>query len=352
MTPIESPAAPRVRLEPPADFPHRHVGPDEAEIEAMLQELGLGSLDELMAKTLPAAIRLKRAARAARAARRGAGARRARAQGREEPAAALVHRHGLLRLRHAGGDPAQRAREPGLVHAVHAVPGRDRAGPARGAPQLPDDGRRPHRRCRSRTRRCSTRRRPPPRRWRCAAPCAKPRQATASSSPRTATRRRSRWCATRAEPLGIAGRTSGRIDDARLRGAAPVRRARPVPGDRRRAARPAPAQRARPRRGRARRGRDRPARAHAAHAARRARRRHRGRARRSASACRSATAGRTPRSSRCATSTSASCRAASSASRRTPRARPPTGSRCRRASSTSGATRPRATSAPRRCCSR
>ena len=30
------PAASRVRLEPPADFPRRHVGPDDAEIEAML----------------------------------------------------------------------------------------------------------------------------------------------------------------------------------------------------------------------------------------------------------------------------------------------------------------------------
>ena len=35
------------RLEPPADFARRHVGPDEAEIAAMLQALGLGSLDEL-----------------------------------------------------------------------------------------------------------------------------------------------------------------------------------------------------------------------------------------------------------------------------------------------------------------
>ena len=43
------------------------------------------------------------------------------------------------------GDPAQRAREPGLVHRLHAVPGRDLAGPARGAAQFPADGDRPHR---------------------------------------------------------------------------------------------------------------------------------------------------------------------------------------------------------------
>ncbi len=60
MTPIEPLAAARVRLDPPADFPSRHVGPDEAEVRAMLDTLGLASLDELVAKTLPAAIRLKR----------------------------------------------------------------------------------------------------------------------------------------------------------------------------------------------------------------------------------------------------------------------------------------------------
>ena len=59
MTPIESPAAARVRLEPPADFPSRHVGPDDAEVAAMLAEIGVGSLDELVAKSVPAAIRLK-----------------------------------------------------------------------------------------------------------------------------------------------------------------------------------------------------------------------------------------------------------------------------------------------------
>jgi glycine dehydrogenase len=59
VTPIESPAAARVRLEPSADFPSRHVGPDDAEVAAMLAEIGVGSLDELMGKSLPAAIRLK-----------------------------------------------------------------------------------------------------------------------------------------------------------------------------------------------------------------------------------------------------------------------------------------------------
>ena len=74
-------------------------------------------------------------------------------------------------------------------------------------------------------------------------------------------------------------------------------------------------------------------------------------ARRSASACRWATAGRTPPSSPRGRSTSATCPGGWWASRRTPRAGPPTAWRSRPASSTSAATRPRATSARRRCCS-
>jgi len=44
---------------PTDTFVHRHIGPDDAEIASMLQTLGLASLEELTAKTVPAAIRLK-----------------------------------------------------------------------------------------------------------------------------------------------------------------------------------------------------------------------------------------------------------------------------------------------------
>ena len=57
----------------------------------------------------------------------------------------LADRPRLLRHHHARRDQAQRAREPELVHGLHAVPARDLAGPPRGAHQLPDHGRRPHR---------------------------------------------------------------------------------------------------------------------------------------------------------------------------------------------------------------
>ena len=40
-----------------ADFPARHIGPDEADEAAMLRALGVGTLDELAAETVPNDIR-------------------------------------------------------------------------------------------------------------------------------------------------------------------------------------------------------------------------------------------------------------------------------------------------------
>ncbi|MEO8499666.1 MAG: aminomethyl-transferring glycine dehydrogenase [Vicinamibacteria bacterium] len=47
-------------LAPSDTFARRHIGPDEAEVAAMLAELGYKSLDELTAATVPAAIRLQK----------------------------------------------------------------------------------------------------------------------------------------------------------------------------------------------------------------------------------------------------------------------------------------------------
>ena len=41
-------------------FVHRHIGPDEAEVAAMLSAVGAASLDALSDETVPAAIRLAR----------------------------------------------------------------------------------------------------------------------------------------------------------------------------------------------------------------------------------------------------------------------------------------------------
>ncbi|HEV7298388.1 MAG TPA: aminomethyl-transferring glycine dehydrogenase [Tepidisphaeraceae bacterium] len=45
---------------PTDTFVHRHIGPDDAEVATMLETLGVASLEELTAKTVPAAIRLQR----------------------------------------------------------------------------------------------------------------------------------------------------------------------------------------------------------------------------------------------------------------------------------------------------
>jgi glycine dehydrogenase len=52
---------PAALLQPSDTFVRRHVGPNAHEIDAMLKSLGLDSLDELVDKTVPASIRMKRA---------------------------------------------------------------------------------------------------------------------------------------------------------------------------------------------------------------------------------------------------------------------------------------------------
>ena len=229
---------------------------------------------------------------------------RLRAAGRAQRGVHVAHRARLLRHDHAARDPAQRAREPGLVHRVHAVPARDLAGPARSARELPDDGHRPHRAWRSRTRRCSTRRPRPPRRWRCCTASTAIEGDVFSSTP-TACRRRSRSCApapNRSASTVVVADPRRRARRARL-----LRHAAPVPGRER----PGPRL---PRRDRARRTRTaralpwppicsrsrcscRPARWAPTWWS----------APRSGSACRSASAVRTRRTSRRATSSSARC---------------------------------------------
>ena len=99
--------------------------------------------------------RPRRAARPGRARRRSAPTSRSRSRrpaasprcwpscgtlaDRNEVVTSLIGA-GLPRHPHARRDPAQRARVARLVHGLHAVPARDQPGPARGAPQLPDDG--------------------------------------------------------------------------------------------------------------------------------------------------------------------------------------------------------------------
>src|SRR4051812_12123398 len=49
-----------MKLNHPDRFIRRHIGPDDTEIDQMLQTLGLGSLGELVQKTVPRQIRTNR----------------------------------------------------------------------------------------------------------------------------------------------------------------------------------------------------------------------------------------------------------------------------------------------------
>jgi glycine dehydrogenase len=52
--------SPSELLCPGDTFVHRHIGPDESDVQQMLAAIGCSSLDELVSQTLPASIRLKR----------------------------------------------------------------------------------------------------------------------------------------------------------------------------------------------------------------------------------------------------------------------------------------------------
>ena len=55
-----APSLERSLLEPTDTFVHRHIGPSDAEVDKMLESVGLDSLDALVDETLPASIRLQK----------------------------------------------------------------------------------------------------------------------------------------------------------------------------------------------------------------------------------------------------------------------------------------------------
>ncbi len=314
----------------------------------MLERVGYASLDDLMAAAVPGAIR-SRGPRPARRGLRAAGAAELRALAARNRPAERDDRARLPRHHHPGGDPAQRAGGPGLVHRLHAVPARDLPGPARGAAQLPDRRRRPHRPA-DRQRLAARRGHRGGRGDDAGTPGQPEGVRPASSSTPTTCRRRSRWCAP-ARRRWASRSSSPTSTDGLPRPATSCsaccwripRRVRP-------GRRPAAGDRGRPRARRPGRRRRRPAGADRCSTRRASSGPTSWSAPRSASACRSSTADRTPASWRCAPGSSGTCPAGWSASRSTPTAGRPTGWRCRPASSTSAARRPPPTSAPRRCC--
>ena len=145
--PDDRPPVPLTELERGTPFTDRHIGPRPDELDRMLAAIGVASLDELADAAVPAQHPDpdRRAVDAARRGHRDRGARRAARARRPQHRDRADDRARLRRHRHAARDPPPRAGEPGLVHRLHAVPAGDQPGPAGGAADLPDHGRRPHR---------------------------------------------------------------------------------------------------------------------------------------------------------------------------------------------------------------
>ena len=155
------PRGPRVRHSPHSTDEHhqprfadRHIGPDADAIATMLEVIGVDSLDELAAKALPAGILDALTADGA-GTRPGAAAAAGHRGTRRWPNCVRWPTANTVAVSMIGQGyydtltpPVllpQHPGEPGLVHRLHAVPARDQPGPARGAAELPDHGRRPDR---------------------------------------------------------------------------------------------------------------------------------------------------------------------------------------------------------------
>ena len=129
----------------PKPFQTRHIGPDQDEAASMLKAIGASSMDTLIDEAIPARIRLKWLLQLpARTSRTRIPPDAPRTGGENLPFRSYIGL-GYYDLLHAQRDSSKRARKPVLVHAVHALSGRNCPGTAGSAPELSDHGARSHR---------------------------------------------------------------------------------------------------------------------------------------------------------------------------------------------------------------
>ena len=122
-------------------FSERHIGvSNEKELKAMLETIGVKSVDELISQVIPHSIRLKKPlALPAEGMSEYEFAGHIRAIGRAQPAACgRSSAWATTPARFPAAVTAQRLRESRVVHLLYALSGRDFAGPSRSAAELPD----------------------------------------------------------------------------------------------------------------------------------------------------------------------------------------------------------------------
>ena len=128
------------RLDASDWFARRHIGPSREDRDRMLETIGAASLDALIDEAIPASIRLERPLNLPPPESEHHYLRRLGALARRNTRSAPTSVSAITTPSRPSVILRMVMENPGLVHAVHAVPGRDRAGPPRIAPQFPDDG--------------------------------------------------------------------------------------------------------------------------------------------------------------------------------------------------------------------
>ena len=119
-------------------FARRHIGPSEDEIAEMLRLTRASSLEDLIAETVPASIRLPGRLDLPPGLSEHELLARARALGSKNRITRSFIGTGYSDTHHPAGDPAQHPREPRLVHRLYPLSGRDLARPSGSPAQLPD----------------------------------------------------------------------------------------------------------------------------------------------------------------------------------------------------------------------
>jgi glycine dehydrogenase len=143
---MQMPAAlPLSALENTTEFLPRHIGIDAADEAHMLSVIGEASRRALIDGIVPRSIARSQPMDLPPPATEAAALAELKAIASKNQVLKSFIGQGYYGTHTPGRDPAQHPGEPRLVHGLHALPGRNLAGPHGGADQLPDHGVRPHR---------------------------------------------------------------------------------------------------------------------------------------------------------------------------------------------------------------